>query len=80
MVELLKWYSMDWLPLYRGSHVRFNCFYCTTKVIVELVKQQAGIGFNSPPPFFLVVTGSSPLAVVVRELDATKKELYQLAL
>jgi hypothetical protein len=48
-------------------------------VVVELVKQQ-GIGFNSPPPFFLVVMGSNPLAVVVREPDATKKRLYQLAL
>jgi hypothetical protein len=51
----------------------------TIKVVVELVKQQ-GIGFNSSPPFFLVVTGSNPLAIVVREPDATKKEFYQLAL
>jgi hypothetical protein len=47
-------------------------------VIVELVKQQ-GIRFNSPIPFFLVVTGSNPLAVVVREPDATKNGLHKLA-
>jgi hypothetical protein len=60
-----------------------KCIYivilCTTKVVVELVKQQ-GIGFNSPPPFFPVVTGSNSFAVVVREPDATKKGLYQVAL
>jgi len=38
-----------------------------------MVKQK-GIRFNSPPPhFFLVVTGSNSLTVVVRELDATKR-------
>jgi hypothetical protein len=50
-----------------------------TKVVVELVKQQ-GIWFNSLSPFFLVVTGSNPFAVVVRESDATKKGFYQFAL
>jgi hypothetical protein len=44
-----------------------------------LVKQQE-IGFNSLPPFFLVVMGSNMFAIVVREPDATKKGLYQLAL
>jgi hypothetical protein len=48
-------------------------------VVVELVKQQ-GIRFNSPIPFFLVVTGSNLLTVVVFELDAIKNEIYQLAL
>ncbi len=52
-------------------------------MVIELVKQQ-GIGFDSPSPFFLVVTGlvtgSNPLAVVVREPDATKMGLYQLEL
>jgi hypothetical protein len=47
-------------------------------VVVELVKEH-GIRFNFLPPFFLMITGSNLLAVVVCELDATKKRLYQLA-
>ena len=51
----------------------------TIKVVVELVKQQ-GIKFNFLPPFFLMVTDLNLLAIVVRELNTTKNELYQLAL
>jgi hypothetical protein len=44
------------------------------------VGKAAGDMVQFPPPFFLVVTGSNPLAVIVREPDATKKGLYQLVL
>jgi hypothetical protein len=43
-------------------------------MVVELVKQQ-GIRFDSSLPFFLMVTGSNPLTVVVHEPDTTKKGL-----
>jgi hypothetical protein len=44
-------------------------------MVVELVKQHE-IMFNSLPHFFVVVMGSNPLAVVLREPNATKKGLY----
>jgi hypothetical protein len=36
------------------------------------------VSFNFLPPFFLVVTSSNSLAVVVHGLDSTKKKLYKL--
>jgi hypothetical protein len=41
---------------------------------------QLAVGFNSPIPFFLEVTSSNLLTVVVREPDTTKKRFYQFAL
>jgi hypothetical protein len=46
-------------------------------VVVELVKQHEK-WFNSPHPFFLVVMGLNPLAVVVCEPNATKKGITNL--
>jgi hypothetical protein len=43
-------------------------------MVIELVKLQ-GIRFNLPPPFFLMVTSSNPLAVVAHKLDVNKNEL-----
>jgi hypothetical protein len=44
------------------------------------VSKVVGDMVQFPHLFFLVVTGLNPLAVVVRESDATKKGFYQLAL
>ena len=58
----------------------WGVFWCeSTKVLVELVKQQE-IRFNFPSLFFLVGLDLNLLVVVVRKPDATKNGLYQLTL